>query len=387
MPSRRATRAVRAAPRKDVAPTYPWWGLRVRPFKHPSTAWPEGRGGRWRHGRGPEDVRYVLSSCSAQQACGEACGFRRVQALCPFKVPARADTATNGIKWPAQDVIRAEKLAELAVQVLRRQCTAVQPWLGWRALLYRAVDKILLRETRGRAASGSLGETVQVYVRAGGDAIFSHRVPWDMPINGVKRLLVETWCSKLAKPPGNVAVGVVERLWQDTWLKCNGRSLTEESTLRACNVGADATIDLQVCCPLKRLNLKLRTCMFSSSSRCPISPEVYAQHQLRCRGGGRSRKTPRECEAPMHTRPQDAAQAAAAEEEATDNIAAAAAAAAEPRVAISEANPRMRYLEGLTEALGPAHESPGGGESTVRAWLCQAATTPGRGARPDAVPC
>jgi len=87
----------------------------------------------------------------------------------------------------------------------------------------------------------------------------------------------------------------------------------------------------------------------------------------------------------MHTRPQDAAQAAAAEEEATDNIAAAAA-AAEPRVAISEANPRMRYLEGLTEALGPAHESPGGGESTVRAWLCQAATTPGRGARPDAVP-
>jgi hypothetical protein len=159
-------------------------------------------------------------------------------------------------------MMQAQKLAELAVRLLRRRwCTVVQPWLRWRALLGRFVDK--LRDasprqpntsstskawTSGRGPSESPGEMVQVCLSAGRDAAFFRRLPWDMPISDVKRLLLAAWCSNLgdqAKPPDDVAAGI-QRLWHETWLKCSGRSLDEESTLRASNVGADATIALQV---------------------------------------------------------------------------------------------------------------------------------------------
>ena len=106
-------------------------------------------------------------------------------------------------------------------------------------------------KTSGRGSSESPGEVVQVCLRAGRDAAFFCSLPLDMLISHVKRLLLATWCSNLgdqAKPPVDVAAGI-QRLWHETWLKCSGRSLDEGSTLRASNIGADATIDLQVCCP------------------------------------------------------------------------------------------------------------------------------------------
>ena len=106
-------------------------------------------------------------------------------------------------------------------------------------------------KTSGRGSSESPGEVVQVCLRAGRDAAFCS-LPLDMLISHVKRLLLATWCSNLgdqAKPPVDVAGGI-QGLWQETWLKkCSGRGLDEGSTLRASNIGADATIDLQVCCP------------------------------------------------------------------------------------------------------------------------------------------
>ena len=100
----------------------------------------------------------------------------------------------------------------------------------------------------------------------------------DMLISHVKRLLLATWCSNLgdqAKPPVDVAAGI-QRLWHETWLKCSGRSLDEGSTLRASNIGADATIDLQVCCPpLLRHSLS----RIVSPSSFPMSPNSVVHVQ------------------------------------------------------------------------------------------------------------
>ena len=253
-------------------------------FKRP-TVWPK----RQRRRNGSDDVHHLLPpSCSAEQAsgeacaaggeaygeacdeaCDEACGCHRVQVRCPFPAGANAG-APNGalvkgvllcIEWPAQDVMQAQKLAELAARLLRRRrCTAVQPSLRWRVLLGRFVDTLRdarqpdsssTSKTSGRGPSESPGEVVQVCLSAGRDAAFYRRLPLRMPISDVKRLLLAAWCSKLAnpaKPPRDVAEGV-ERLWPQSWLTCDGRSLDESSTLKASNVGADATITLQVCCP------------------------------------------------------------------------------------------------------------------------------------------
>ena len=227
-------------------------------FKRP-TVWPKRqrrRDGSWGNNRRPDEAHYP--SCSTEQANDEACGdarrCHRVQLLC--------------IEWPAQDANQAQKLAELAARLLRcRRCTAVQPWLRWRALLGRAVDALRdaspmqpnpsrrkccsTSKTKEYGRSESRGEVVQVCLSAGREAAFFRRLPWDMPISGVKRLLLAVWCAKLAKladppkAPGDVAVGV-ERLWHESWLTCTGRSLDESSTLKTSNVGADATIALQV---------------------------------------------------------------------------------------------------------------------------------------------
>jgi hypothetical protein len=204
--------------------------------------------------------------------------LRETSARSPGRFPARTNaSAPKGtlaksmllcIQWPAQDANQAQKLAELAARLLRcRRCTAVQPWLRWRALLVRAVDALRdasprqpnpsrrkccsTSKTKEYGRSESRGEVVQVCLSAGREAAFFRRLPWDMPISDVKRLLLAVWCAKLAKladppkAPGDVAVGV-ERLWHESWLTCTGRSLDESSTLKTSNVGADATIALQV---------------------------------------------------------------------------------------------------------------------------------------------
>ena len=169
------------------------------------------------------------------EACGEACGCHRVQVRCPFPAGANAGAPKGTrakfmplrIEWPAQDVMQAQNDA-----------SPTPP------------NSSGTSKTSGRGPSESPGEVVQVCLRAGRDAAFCS-LPLDMLISHVKRLLLATWCSNLgdqAKPPVDVAAGI-QRLWHETWLKCSGRSLDEGSTLRASNIGADATIDLQVCCP------------------------------------------------------------------------------------------------------------------------------------------
>ena len=91
-----------------------------------------------------------------------------------------------------------------------------------------------------------LGDVVQVCLRTSHGAAF-HRLPHDMPITDVKRLLIEAFCLDPTSSPFSVAM-TIKRLWHQTWLKCHGRCLAEESTLKSSNVGADATIDLEVCC-------------------------------------------------------------------------------------------------------------------------------------------
>ena len=89
-------------------------------------------------------------------------------------------------------------------------------------------------------------KVMQVCLRTSRGAAF-HRLPHDMPITDVKRLLIEAFCSELKRSPFTIAFAV-KRLWHQTWLKCNGRRLAEECTLQSSNVGANAIIDLEVSC-------------------------------------------------------------------------------------------------------------------------------------------
>jgi len=107
---------------------------------------------------------------------------------------------------------------------------------------------VLHAEKLAGLSSESPDKVVQVCLSTGRDATFFRRLPWEMPISEVKRLLIEALCSKPNRPPIDVAVGV-ERLWPESWLSCNGRRLRESSTLKASNVREGETIDLHVCCP------------------------------------------------------------------------------------------------------------------------------------------